>query len=233
MAVPHNMLARKGTMDVIERVRRGEIGELRLVAVQSDKWDIMNAGIHWLNFFVALTDRDPVDHVLCLCESSTRTYRDGMQVETSGITFVQSKCGAQCMLTTGDSVFTDPAISVGAPFRIVGSRGQITVGSWASAYFIQNNEHPSGELINAGEFPVSGHRRHLEAMAGMIGATPDYSIPESSLMALEIVEAAYLSSKHACKVTFPFKDFTAPAAVDWDPGIPYSGTGGGRDGRKL
>jgi hypothetical protein len=62
---------------------------------------------------------------------------------------------------------------------------------------------------------------------------PDYTIPESSLLALEIIEGAYLSSRERCKVTFPVDRFESPPPSDWDPGMPYSGSGGGRDGRKL
>ena len=61
----------------------------------------------------------------------------------------------------------------------------------------------------------------------------NYAIPESSLMALEIVEGAYISSRHRCKVTFPLDEFQPPIPSDWDPGSPYSGQEGGRDGRNL
>jgi hypothetical protein len=62
----------------------------------------------------------------------------------------------------------------------------------------------------------------------------DYFVPETSLAALELCEAAYLAGKHQCVVTLPLATFTPPAANDWEPGKPYSGsTGGGRDGRKL
>jgi hypothetical protein len=62
---------------------------------------------------------------------------------------------------------------------------------------------------------------------------PDYRIPEGSLLALEVCEAAYLSRRHRCQVTFPLETFVPPPTSDWDPGQPYSGVGGGRDGRKL
>ena len=79
-----------------------------------------------------------------------------------------------------------------------------------------------------------GHQEQLEVMARQMdeGST-NYDIPESSLAALEMCEAAYLSSKHRCKVDLPLAEFTPPPASDWEPGKPYSGTGGGRDGRKL
>lgn len=52
-------------------------------------------------------------------------------------------------------------------------------------------------------------------------------------MALELCEAAYLSGQHGCLVTLPLAAFAPPAPVDWAPGQPYSGQGGGRDGRQL
>jgi len=71
-------------------------------------------------------------------------------------------------------------------------------------------------------------------LAGQIDAgQPDYTIPESSLAALELCEAAYLSSRHRCRIDLPLSSFKPPPPSDWQPGQPYSGTGGGRDGRKL
>ena len=74
----------------------------------------------------------------------------------------------------------------------------------------------------------------MEAMAAMIKRrAPDYTIADSSLLALEICEGVYLSSRHRCRVTFPVDAFVPPAPSDWQPCQPYSGGGGGRDGRKL
>ncbi|MFO8087208.1 MAG: Gfo/Idh/MocA family oxidoreductase, partial [Bacteroidales bacterium] len=50
MAVPHNLLAKKTPLEIIERVQNSEIGTLKLVEIQCDKWDIINAGIHWLDY---------------------------------------------------------------------------------------------------------------------------------------------------------------------------------------
>jgi hypothetical protein len=62
---------------------------------------------------------------------------------------------------------------------------------------------------------------------------PDYSLPESSLTALEICEAAYRSARHGVEVRLPLDQFEIPAPNDWEPGQPYVGRQGGRDGRKL
>jgi hypothetical protein len=84
------------------------------------------------------------------------------------------------------------------------------------------------------EFAVTGHRRHLERLAEcMDSGDPDYGIADSSMAALEICEAAFLSAKHGCRVEFPVSAFVEPSPNDWAPGQPYDGTGGGRDGRNL
>ena len=234
MAVPHGMLQQKSSVEIMERVRKGDIGRLKLVEIQCAKWDIVNAGIHWMNFFVNLTGLEPLDYVMGVCESSTRTYRDGMQVETTAVTYAQTKSGVRLVMNTGDEVLCDSEIK-GTPFRIVGRDGIITFGGWADSYRILNKDNPQGSVVKTGSYAESGHRRHLEAMAEMIdGSKPlDYSVAESSLMALELVEGSYLSSRERCKILFPVDGFTPPGPVDWAPGQPYSGKGGGRDGRKL
>ena len=53
MAVPHGLLVADHSRQILERVHNGEIGQLKLVEIQSSSWDIINAGIHWLNFYRA------------------------------------------------------------------------------------------------------------------------------------------------------------------------------------
>ena len=119
-------------------------------------------------------------------------------------------------------------------FRVVGTTGLIEFWGWENGYRIVNSEHPGGELVVPEEFEVTGHQRHLENMAAMIDSgKADYRIPETSLVALELCEGAYISSRHRCKVTLPLEQFRMPPEADWDPGRPYAGAGGGRDGRKL
>ena len=233
MAVPHGLLAKKTPMEIVRRVQAGEIGELKLVEIQCTGWDIINAGIHWLNFFVRLTGNEPLSSVLALCDTSTRTFRDGMQVETAAVTYGQTRSGIRVVMNTGDNVaINQPGKST--LFRIVGSKGQIEFWGWENGYSILDEQHPSGTIITPEEYRVTGHQRHLEGLAGMIASgQADYTIPESSLLALELCEAAFISSRHRCLVSFPLDRFAPPATSDWDPGTPYAGTGGGRDGRTL
>lgn len=233
VAVPHGLMARRTPLEIIERVRRGDIGTLKLVEVQCRGWDIINAGIHWLNFFVNLTGLEPVESVLTACDATARTYRDGMQVETIAVMTAQTASGVRIVMHMGDDVKVnaEPRLTV---FRLIGTQGLIEFYGWDTDYRIINAEHPAGVVITPEELPVSGHRYHLEHLAEQMDAgTADRTLATSSLMALELCEAAYLSSRHRCQVTLPLEDFKVSAPTYWDPGRPYSGADGGRDGRKL
>lgn len=240
VAVPHNLLAKDAPLQILERVRAGEIGNLRLLEVQCAPWDVMNAGIHWAHFFVMLSQPDPLEWVMAMCDASTRTYRDGMQVETIAVTYAQTQSGVRFVMNTGDHVNVDPAAGgFETLFRIVGTHGLIEYPAWSERFRILNAAHPHGEEVHVPDGPVNGHRRHLEQLAEQIhtgqirNAQPDWTMIESSLMALEVCEGAYLSSQHRAQVRFPIHEFVPPASNDWQPGQPYSGVGGGRDGRKL
>ena len=129
MAVPHGLLVKKVPVEIINRVGNKEIGELRLVEIQCNKWDIINAGIHWLNFFVSLTNNEPIDYVMAICETSTRTFRDGMQVETTGVTYAQTKSGIRVVMNTGDDVKISRE-GKDTLFRLVGTGGIIEFWGW-------------------------------------------------------------------------------------------------------
>jgi predicted dehydrogenase len=236
LAVPHGLLVKRAQEEIVQHVHEGAIGDLKLVEIQCRGWDIINAGIHWLNFFTVLTAGDPVEHVLAACDATTRTYRDGMQVETLAVTSAQTRSGVRVVMHTGDhtrvNAERDPTV-----FRLFGTAGSIECGAFSersSGYRLINAQHPGGAEIAVEEEPRTRHQRHLENLARcMDEGRPDYAVAESSLAALEMCEAAYLSSRLRCSVSLPLDRFEAPAATDWDPGSPYGGQGGGRDGRRL
>jgi len=234
MAVPHGLLVADHSTQVLKRVHAGEIGHLRLVEIQCTGWDIINAGIHWLDFFVELTRREPVEYVLAACDASTRTYRDSMQVETLAVTYAQTTSGTRVVMNTGDYVsFSEPVENT--LFRLVGTLGTIDFYGWEPRYRILNAEYPQGRLFEFDPGPTVLHQHHLENLAAQIDrAQPDYTIAEGSLAALELCEAAYVSIRNgSVPVPLPLDEFTPPPPVEWQPGLPYSGQGGGRNGRRL
>jgi len=233
VAVPHGLLVAEHSTEIMARVKNGEIGELKLVEIECCGWDIINAGIHWLNLFVMLTGLEPVRYVLANCDSRTRTYRDGMQVETNAVTYVETVSGVRAVMATGDYV-TVSRDGKGTLFRLVGTAGMLEFWGWESAYRLTNAAHPEGTLLSVAAGARSNHQKHLENLAAQMDAgTPDYAVLESSLMALDLCEAAYVSSRHGCAVPMPLAEFEPPAPTDWDPGKPYGGDGGGRNGREL
>lgn len=232
VAVPHGLLVSDHVHRILDHVHNGDIGALKLVEIQCTNWDILNAGIHWLDFVVTLVG-EPFAHVLAACDKTTRTYRDGMQVETLAVTSAQTRSGVRMVMHTGDQVQVNHR-DAGTVFRLLGTKGDIEFYAWKSCYRIRNADHPRGELVEVSPLPGTAHQRHLERLAQQMDrGHPDYTIAEGSLAALELCEAAYVSARHGCMVSLPLANFAAPEQNDWDPGRPYAGTGGGRDGRKL
>ena len=233
MAVPHGLLVAPHASQILRHVHQGDIGDLRSVEIENAGWDIINAGIHWLNFAVALTQGEPIAWVLAACDTSTRTYRDGMQVETLAVTYAQTVSGRRFIMNTGDQL-TASRPGKKTLFRLAGTAGMIEFWGWESAYMIWNEQSPAGRRVEVPAASKTRHQMHLENLAAQIHAgTTDYAVAESSLSALELCEAAYVSARHHCTVTFPLETFTPPPPNDWQPGLPYSGTGGGRDGRQF
>lgn len=232
VVVPHGLMAQAAALEIVRRVRGGDLGALRVVEIECTNWDIINAGIHWLQFFVALTGGERVEFVLAAADASTRTYRDGMQVETDAITMARTVANTRVLMHTGDRVPMSRDDTV-ALFRIIGDHGYIEFGAYESFYTLVTPGHDRVR-VDVQPFDVSGHQRHLEHLAAQIhDGTRDYDIPDASLQALEIVEAAYGSARAHGAVTLPISGEQPPRPDDWNPGTPYSGVGGGRNGREL
>src|SRR6516165_5184845 len=83
MAVPHGLMVKRCPLEIIGRTK---------------------AGIHWLNFAVNLNGQSPAHSVLAACDKTTRTFRDGMQVETVAVTYVQMANGVRIVIQTGDTI---------------------------------------------------------------------------------------------------------------------------------
>jgi predicted dehydrogenase len=231
--VPHGLLVADHGRAILERVAAGAIGALKIVEIECAGWDIINAGIHWLDFALSLLPGDQVVQVLAACDVSTRTYRDGMQVETEAVTYATTRSGVRIVMHTGDFVPVAEA-NEGTLFRLAGSRGLLEFFGWKPRYRLTTPAQPDGELIDVPVGPKSNHERYLDLLAVQIDAgAPDLTLLERSLAALEVCEAAYRSNHARCAVTLPLSEFLAPLPVEWTAGQPYSGTGGGRDGRRL
>ena len=146
MAVPHGLLVADHSRQVLKLVHSGAIGELKLVEIQCSGWDIINAGIHWLDFFVTLTRGAPVAYVMAAGDASTRTYRDGMQVETLAVTYAQTTDGVRVVMQTGDYVQPSEE-GKDTLFRLIGTQGTLDFYGWEPRYRLLNAEYPQGQLV--------------------------------------------------------------------------------------
>ena len=121
VAVPNGLLVSEHIDRIMAHAHNGDLGDIKLIEIQCTNWDIINAGIHWLNFVVNLVN-EPFDHVLAACDKTTRTYRDGMQVETLSVTTAQTKSGIRIVMHIGDHVTVNG--DGGVVFRILGTDGR-------------------------------------------------------------------------------------------------------------
>jgi predicted dehydrogenase len=167
-------------LDLVQqrRHRRAEAGGDSVFGL-----DIINAGIHWLDFFVAPTQGAPVAYVMAACDASTRTYRDGMQVETLAVTYAQTG-RRRAWLCRPATMQTDQRALKDTLFRLIGTQGTLDFLWLGTRYRLLNADYPQGQLVEVTPGPRSAHQRHLEHLAEQMDRdTPDYSIAEGSLLA--------------------------------------------------
>jgi predicted dehydrogenase len=232
VVVPHGLLVRSGPKELLRRLRAGDVGSIEAIDIQCRGWDVMNAGIHWMDFALAALGKDKVEWVLCACDAHTQTFRDGLEVETEAVTYAGTGTGARIAMHTGDFVPTARPDKF-LVFRLYGSEGSAEFWGWEDRFLLRTAEEPAGELFEVPSFEASPHQIYLEQLADMVASGQrDYELPELSLAALEICEAAYVSNRSRCAVRLPLASFVPPSQVSWDPGAPYRGTGG-RNGRAL
>jgi predicted dehydrogenase len=223
VVVPHGLLVRPASTQVLYHVSDGDIGA-----------DVINAGVHWLDFALAALWGDDVQKVLATFDVSTRTFRDGVEVETEGVTYAVTRNGVRIVMQTGDDV--RPARDgKDLVYRLYGDRGSIEFWGWEDRYSLRTgaSDGTDAPITAVSPLATSAHQVYLEMLADMMAkGEPQYELAELSLRALEICDAAYLSHRHRCAVPLPLSSFVPPPLEDWDPGAPYHGRVG-RDGRRL
>ena len=218
VVVPHGLLQNRHAQEIIARVRGGEIGELELVEIECNRWDIINAGIHWLNFFVNLVPDDPMDWVMAIAEASTQTYRDGMEVETNAITYVQTKKGVRAVMHTGRRR-ADPPPGQGVCLSPGGHAGADRVLCLGELLSAAQRGAPDGAAVRGAALP--GERPPalpgLSGRADRHGTRGTMPSPRARWWRWSSCEGAYLSSAHRCKVTLPLAEFVVPAGARLAP----------------
>ena len=237
VVVPHGLLVRPASRKVLDHILAGDLGHLELVEIECGGWDLINAGVHWVDFALAALRDDEVQSVFAACDISTRTYRDGIEVETEAITYAVTRSGVRLVMQTGDDVKPARA-GKDLVYRFYGSLGSIEFWGWEDSYWLRTGGPGASPSPVTGMPPLSStaHQVYLEMLADMVEkSAPQYDLAELSLRALEICQAAYASHRRGCVVRLPLSSFIPPAEVahgqGWDPGAPYRGSGG-RNGRR-
>jgi len=234
VVVPHGLMSMPAPLHLLEEVRSGALGRLLNVQIDCTGWDLINAGIHWLQFAVACLGDDPVTIVECTADVSTRTYRDGFMVETAAVSTARTTSGVRIEVRTGDDI--EVASPTGTSIAFTGERGTAVYQPWEHEYRIDTGAGENVVSRPPGAQPT-GHRLYLRRLHEQIAAgTTDYAIPRQSLQALEIIRAAYLAAREGGTVTLPLpEDASAPTGSDedWFPGEVHVPGSFGRDGRSL
>lgn len=236
VVVPHGLMSMPAPLHLLDEVGSGAIGRLRSVQIDCTGWDLINAGIHWLQFAVACLGDDRVTTVECSTDVSTRTYRDGFMVETVAVTSAQTAAGVRLEVRTGDDI--DVASPTGTRIALAGDGGSVVYQPWEQEFRIDTGTGETVVTHPPGDVPT-GHRLYLRRLHEQIAAgATDYAIPRQSLLALEIVRAAYLAARQGAAVTLPLErgDVMATPASDdgaWLPGEVHDPGRGGRNGRSL
>jgi predicted dehydrogenase len=234
VVVPHGLLVRPASTEVLRHISEGDIGDLEVIEIECRGWDLINAGVHWVDFALAALWPDQVGHVLAACDVSTRTFRDGIEVETEAVTYATTRSGVRLVMQTGDRVSTARE-GKDLVYRLYGNLGSIEFWGWEDRYWLRAGVTGGtpGPITVTPPLAISAHQVYLEMLADMVvKGEPQYDLAELSLRALEICDAAYISHRDRCVVELPLSSFATPPRQDWDPGAPYRGQGG-RDGRRL
>lgn len=237
VVVPHGLVSMPAPLKVLGLIGADDgIGTLRHVRIACTGWDLINAGIHWLQYAVTALGDDQVTEVRARYDTGTRTFRDGFMVETSGSATATTAQGVTIEVSTGDEIEVDSV--TGASIELTGSEGTATYHPWEPAYTLTRDDTSARVEVNS-EHTFTGHRHYLTRLRDrVLGRGADDGVARRSLTALDIVRAAYRSSAHdGATVSLPLAE-DAPLPVDadaWVPGEPYDPDtmSGGRDGRAL
>ena len=227
LVVPHGMFALAVPRQVLRLVHDGAVGELDSIEVQNSV-DLLNAGIHWISYALALLEGDPVVSVLAACDTEERVINDGAQVESAGMTCFRTQRGVSLMLQSGvhttiRSVKLPAMTHKGALFRLSGSAGMLEFHAWGDRYWLLNGEHPGGAVVHVEAAEESPHQWFLEELARQIDSQQfDYEIAERSVEALALIEAAYLSAQTCTRRRLPDEDVTAPLNTAWRLGQAHT-----------
>lgn len=99
VAVAHGLWGQPTASQVMRRIHDGDMGEWSPLEIQCTGRDIVDAGIHGRNCCPHAARKPDLEHGRAVCDPHARTYRDGLQVETEAVAFVQTQSGLRMEIT--------------------------------------------------------------------------------------------------------------------------------------
>ncbi|MCP3881774.1 MAG: Gfo/Idh/MocA family oxidoreductase [Sulfitobacter sp.] len=228
--VPHGLLVLPHSASLAEALTEGAIGRIERVLIRCDSWDLLNAGIHWINYALNVLTPDRITVAMAGADVSAHTHRDAVKVETEAITTFVTESGVSITIHTGNDI---GRTSGSAPTTIdfIGSEGIATFWGWERRYTIRSR-HINREVI----FPEPVLNRHAlfldRLVRSMEAEHSDYRSLDLSLDALEAVDAAYASARTGAKVHLGREHAEVDKSM-WTIGEPYLGESESLDGKSV
>ncbi len=226
LMVTHQARYLPHTRELRERILGGEIGEPYLCEMRINEWDLINAGIHMINLIAYILGDPEVAHVMGQMDVSTKVVRDGMQVETVGVTHFEYTNGIRCVMETG---FVDFPENRPHQITFYGSKGRLDFGLWQKHYTIVNDKHPFGLRVDPEHKPGDakggggGHIMMAEKLIDQLeSGERDYTNPRQGMAAMEVVYASYVSNSLGGRIGVPVAGGLEIDPESW-AGLPAEG----------
>ena len=176
----------------------GAIGELR--RLEGACPNLLDWGTHWFDMFFFYNNDEPVDWVIGQIDVAEEQTVFGVQVETSGVSWIRWKNGVEGLLATGGTSLG------GFGNRLIGTKGIIDVGGGGSPLRMLREGGDGWEVPDlTGLVPERDATTLsvLDLIHGVkTGREPELS-GRKSLQATELIFATYQSSRQRAKINLP------------------------------
>ncbi len=195
----HQRRFRASFVKAKELANDGTIGQL--FRVEGACPNLMDWGTHWFDMFFFYNNDEPAEWVIGQIDVSEEHVVLGVQVETSGVSWVRWKNGLEGLLATGGTSLQGPNN------RLIGTDGIIEVSGRDKPPLrvlrrgSENWDTPdlSGVVPDGGDTTL--------AVLDLIDCVKTEREPKLSgrkaLQATELIFATYESSRHRAKITLP------------------------------
>ena len=176
----------------------GAIGELR--RLEGACPNLLDWGTHWFDMFFFYNNDEPVDWVIGQIDVAEETTVFGVQVETSGVSWVRWKNGVEGLLATGGTSLG------GFGNRLIGTEGIIDVGGGGSPLRMLREGGDGWEVPDLTGLVAESDATILSILdlihGVKTGREPELS-GRKALQATELIFATYQSSRQRAKINLP------------------------------